>query len=136
VGVISSLIVLISIIFRLAVGALTDKINKRQLIKLGSILYAFGWIGKIFIQTAFQIFVVSSYHSLASIIRRTPFTTLMYEQAADRGHYVDEYTVLREISLNIGRVLMLLLLFVLFFFVGLNFAFILAAFASLLINTL
>ena len=60
----------------------------------------------------------------------------MYEQAADRGHYVDEYTVLREISLNIGRVLMLVSLFILFYFVGLTFAFILAAIASLLINTL
>jgi len=34
----------------------------------------------------------------------------MYEQAADSGHYIDEYTVLREIALSIGRVLMLLVL--------------------------
>lgn len=136
VGIVTSLIILASVVLRLIIGALTDKMSKRQLIKVGSILYFFGWLGKIFVQTAFHIFVVSSYHSFAAIVRRTPFTTLMYEQAADRGHYVDEYTVLREVSLNIGRVLMLVLLFVLFYFVGLTFAFILAAIASLLINIL
>lgn len=136
VGIVTSLIVLASIVLRLTIGAMTDKMSKRRLIKVGSVLYFVGWIGKIFVQTTFQIFVVSSYHSFAAIIRRTPFTTLMYEQAADRGHYVDEYTVLREVALNIGRVFMLILLFVLFYFVGLTFAFILAAIASLLINTL
>ena len=136
VGIVTSLIVLASITLRLIIGALTDKISKRRLIKIGSVLYFFGWFGKIFVQTAFQIFVVSSYHSFAAIVRRTPFTTLMYEQAADRGHYVDEYTVLREIALNLGRVLMLVLLFVLYLFTGLNFGFILAAIASLLINIL
>ena len=136
VGIVTSLIVLASIALRLIIGAMTDKMSKRRLIKVGSVLYFVGWIGKIFVQTTFQIFVVSSYHSFAAIIRRTPFTTLMYEQAADRGHYVDEYTVLREVALNIGRVFMLILLFILFYFVGLTFAFILAAIASLLINTL
>lgn len=136
VGIITSLIILASIALRLIIGALTDKMSKRRLIKVGSILYFIGWIGKVFVQTAFHIFVVSSYHSFAAIVRRTPFTTLMYEQAADRGHYVDEYTVLREVALNIGRVLMLILLFILFYFVGLAAAFILAAIASLLINIL
>lgn len=136
VGIVSSLIILASIVFRLAVGAMTDKVDKRRLIKFGSVLYAFGWVGKMFIQTAFQIFVVSSYHSFAAVIRRTPFTTLMYEQAADRGHYIDEYTVLREIALSIGRVLMLALLLILVPLTGLIFAFVLAALASLLINIL
>lgn len=136
VGIVTSLIILASIALRLVIGALTDKMSKRRLIRVGSILYFIGWFGKMFVQTAFHIFVVSSYHSFAAIIRRTPFTTLMYEQAADRGHYVDEYTVLREVALCVGRVLMLVLLFILFYFVGLTFAFVLAAIASLLINTL
>lgn len=136
VGIVTSLIILVSIALRLVMGALTDKMSKRRLIKVGSVLYFVGWIGKLFVQTAFQIFVISSYHSFAAIVRRTPFTTLMYEQAADRGHYVDEYTVLREVSINIGRIAMLALLFVLFYFVGLTAAFILAAIASLLINIL
>ena len=136
VGVVSSLVVLASIVFRLIMGNVTDKFSKRKLIKVGSILYALGWIVKIFIQTAFQIFIINAYHSFVSIIRRNPFTTLMYEQAADRGHYVDEYTVLREVAINIGRTLMLALMLVLFIFVPINIVFVLAAFTSLLISLL
>ena len=49
VGIISSLIILASIILRLIIGVLTDKMSKRKLIKAGSILYAIGWFGKIFV---------------------------------------------------------------------------------------
>ncbi|GAI08133.1 unnamed protein product, partial [marine sediment metagenome] len=70
------------------------------------------------------------------IIKGVPFTTLIYEQMADRGHYIDEYTVLREVSLNVGRVLMLTLCFILLGFVGLTWTFLLAAIASLFINIL
>ncbi len=107
-----------------------------KIIKWGSIFYALGWIIKIFIQTAFQIFVVNVYHQFTEIIRRNPFDTLMYEQAVDRGHYIDEYNVLRELALNIGRVVMLMLIFILLFFVPLNLVFLLAATASLLISLL
>ena len=136
IGIISSFIILISIILRLAIGSLTDKMSKRKIIRTGSFLHAFGWIGKIFIQTAFQIFAVGAYHAFTSVIMRTPFTTLMYEQAADRGHYVDEYTVLREMAICFVRVLMLILIFILLCFASLNFTFILAAIATLLFSLL
>ena len=136
VGILSSLIVLVSIIFRLAIGRLTDKMDKRKIIRTGSILHALGWVGKIFIQTAFHIFAVGAYHAFTSVMMRTPFATLMYEQAADRGHYVDEYTVLREMAICVGRVLMLILIFALLCFASLNFTFILAAIATLLFSLL
>lgn len=136
VGILSSLIVFVSIIFRLAIGRLTDKMDKRKIIRTGSILHALGWVGKIFIQTAFHIFAVGAYHAFTSVMMRTPFATLMYEQAADRGHYVDEYTVLREMAICVGRILMLILIFVLVSFVSLNFTFILAAIATLLFSLL
>lgn len=136
VGVLSAAIVLATVLLQLIMGKLTDKTRKRSLIRLGTVLYAFGWLIKMFIQTGFQIFVVSSYHSLAGIVKGIPFTTLIYEQMADQGHYIDEYTVLREVSLNIGRVLMLILCFVLLGFVGLTWTFLLAAIVSLFINVL
>ena len=136
VGILTSLVVLVSILLRLLIGDLTDRMDKRKIIKAGSILHAIGWFFKIFIQTAFQIFVVGAYHAFTGVVMRTSFVTLMYEQASDRGHYVDEYTVLREVSLMIGRTLMLLLILVLLSFVGLNYTFILAALATLLFSIL
>ena len=115
-------------------GKYTDKFNKKKLLRYGTVLYSLGWLGKTIVQTGWHIFLASTYHSFSAVAMRTPYDTLMYEKAADAGHYVDEYTVLREMSLNIGRVLMILVMFVLFNFFGLNYAFILAAVAALFIN--
>ena len=134
VGLVSSLIILVTVLLRLMMGNYADKLNKKKLLRYGSILYSAGWLLKIFVQTGFHIFIASAYHNFAAIAMRTPYDTLMYEKAADSGHYVDEYSVLREMSLNIGRVLMILGLLVLFNFFGLNYAFIFAAVAVLFMN--
>lgn len=135
VGLVSSAIVLVTIFIRLIMGNFTDKFDKKKLLRYGTIFYSVGWLLKIFVQTATQIFIVSSYHSFSQVVMRTPFDTLMYEKAADAGHYIDEYTVLREMSLNIGRVLMAIFLLIAFnFFGGLEISFALAAIAALFIN--
>lgn len=138
VGAISSLIILATIVLRLIVGTYLDRIKKRNIIRTGSILYAFGWALKMFLSSAFQIFIVGTYHNFAGIIKTTSFDTLMYEEAADHGMFVDEYTAIREIAIHTGRILMLLALFVLIVFFGMNIiiAFLLAAIASLFINVL
>lgn len=136
VGAVSALIIGITVILDLIVGKFSDKFDKRKIIKYSSVFYAIGWIVKIFVVTAFHIFIVSAYHNLTAIFRRIPFDTLMYEKAADWGHYVDEYTVLRELALNIGRVLMMLVIIVLIYYFGILTAFILAAVVSLFINIL
>ena len=87
-----------------------------------------------FIETGFQIFVASTYHSFAGIIRGIPFSAFMYEEMADQGHYIDEYTVLREAAISFGRVFMLVACFILLCFVGLPWTFLLAAIASLFIR--
>lgn len=134
VGIVSSLIILATILLQLIIGDYTDKFSKKKLMKYGSILYSLGWLIKIFVQTGFHIFIVSTYHNLTAIAMRTPFDTLMYEKAADTGHYVDEYTVLREMALCLGRLVAIAVLFALLSFVGLNYAFIIAAVAVLFIN--
>ena len=136
VGAVTSLIIIGTIIFQLLMGKYTDEFPKRKLMHIGSSFYALGWLAKAFVATALQVFVVGTFHSFMAIILRTPFDALRYEQFANTGSYVDEYTVLREISINIGCVLMGLLLIVLISFVGLKIAFLIAAGFSLLVNTL
>ena len=60
VGLLSSVIVAVTIVLQLLVGKFADKGNKKKMIHYGSIFYAIGWIVKIFIATAFQIFIVSN----------------------------------------------------------------------------
>ncbi|MDA3840032.1 MAG: MFS transporter [Patescibacteria group bacterium] len=136
VGIISSLIVFVTVILQLTVGKYTDLFNKRKMLKFGSIFYATGWIAKIFVLTAGQIFVVGTYHSLAQIFKDTPFNALNYEVLADHGHYVDEYTVVKEIAIQAGKILILLFAIIVALNFGLNWTFALAAMASLFINVL
>ena len=87
-----------------------------------------------FVATSFHIFIASTYHNFAAIAMRTPFSALIYEKAADSGHYVDELTVLRELALNIGKVFGIIALLILINLVGLQWTFILGAIASLFVN--
>ena len=136
VGAISSLIVFVTIIIQLSVGKYTDVFDKRKMIHWGSLLYAVGWFAKVFVLTSFHIFIIGTYHSFAQIFKNTPFDTLNYELLADQGHYIDEYTVLKELAVQFGKVLMLIIAIIVAFNFGLNWTFALAALASLFINLL
>jgi YQGE family putative transporter len=134
VGAITALVVIGTVVCQLMVGGYTDKLPKKKMMKLGSLIYAIGWLGKMFVATAFQIFAVGTFHSLGYIAFRTPFDAFSYERFADHGSYIDEYTVLREISSNLGRAIMGLFLLILVAVVGLKAAFPIAAVFSLFIN--
>lgn len=136
VGAFTAVIVVVGLLLEVFIGRQSDKISAKKLLKIGTSLYALGWIWKGFVQTVVGVFAASTFHSLGSIMLRTPMDTLMYEQAADSGHYIDEYTVLREIALNIGRVLMLLFLVLVTSFFSIGAAFFVAAIISLGINRL
>ncbi|MFH1610708.1 MAG: hypothetical protein ABIA91_02345 [Patescibacteria group bacterium] len=135
VGLISAAVVLISCVLRFIVGEATDKFDKQKLMKTGSILFSIGWLFKAIIESGLHIFVVGIFHDFSAILMRTPFNALVYEIAADEGHYVDEFTIMREIALNMGRILMKITALVLLF-AGISIAwiFVLGAGVSLLIN--
>ena len=67
------------------------------------------------------------------IVLRTSLDTLVYEKAADRGHYIDEYTLIKEMAIHMGRVLILLLVACLLVFLPMQVTFILASVATLFI---
>jgi len=136
VGALTALVVFISIFLQLFIGDFSDKKDKNKMIKMGNFLYAIGWIAKIFVATAFHIFIISTYHNFAKLFARTPFDTLTYEKAADEGHYVDEFTVIHEIAIAAGKCLMIIFVFLLVGYLGINWTFVLAAFASLAMNFL
>lgn len=136
VGILSSAIVLLGVVMQLLMGQYTDLFNKRKLLKWGAGFYALGWFLKIFVLTGFHVFAAGTYHQLTQIFKDTPFDALNYEMLADQGHYVDEYTVIKEIAVQMGKVIILVfaMLFLLNF--GLNWTFALAALASLFISLL
>ncbi len=135
-GILSSAIVLIGVALQLVAGKYTDVLNKRKLLHWGSMFYALGWLVKVFVLTGFHIFLAGAYHQFARIFKDTPFDTLNYEYLADKGHLVDEYTVLKEIAVQVGKVLILIFAIIIVLNFGLNWTFALAALATLFVNLL
>ncbi|MBI2048968.1 MAG: hypothetical protein HYT29_00820 [Parcubacteria group bacterium] len=124
VGVVSALITAAAIFVQLTVGkAIDTRISKDWVLAWGSVFYALGWIFKIFIATAFEIFIAGAYHKITHIFTRTPVDAFTYEMSADEGHYVDEFTVLRELAINLGKTLMYILIAVMVLFFSLKWAF-------------
>lgn len=136
IGSISALIIALTIISQLLIGDYTDIFKKKNIIKLGSILYSFGWILKGLVVTAFNIVFAGIFQNLSALLLRTPFDALFYEKAADHGSYIDEYTVLREIALNSGRTIIAIITAFLIIFLGIRVSFYLAAIVSLFVNLL
>jgi MFS family permease len=137
VGAVSTFIIGFTVILQLVSGRYIDlKTPKEKVLRWGSAFYAIGWLIKIFITTAFQIFIVGTYHNVSKIFIRTPFDVLTYEIAADQGHYVDEFTVLHEIAINFGKALIAILVIVVSLFLAIQWVFILAALAAILLNIL
>jgi len=112
------------------------EVKKEKVLKWGSFLYSLGWLIKIFISTTFQIFIVGAYHNITSIFLRTPFDTLTYEIAADQEHYVDEFTVLHEMAIQLGKVLMAILIIIISIYFAIQWVFILAAMTTIVFNLL
>jgi YQGE family putative transporter len=137
VGIVSTLIIGATVGLQLALGKKIDKSShKEKILKTGSMFSSISWLIKIFIDTAFEIFVIGAFHNLMRIFTRTPFQTLSYEIAADQGHYVDEFTVIRELSINTGRVLVLVIAAILSIYLPIQYLFIIAAVASVLLGRL
>lgn len=136
VGLLSSLVIIVTVLVQLGLGKFVDLKDKKRILKYGTFFYFMGWMIKMFVATAFHIFIVSTYHSLSKMFTRTPFDAMTYEKAADQGHFVDEFTVIHEMAVNLGRFLMLIVVWVLISYVSLEWTFILGALAALTLNFL
>lgn len=137
IGFIATLVIAVTVVLQLILGKYIDlKAPREKIIRWGSFFYALGWVIKIFIATAFQIFVVGAYHSICRVFLITPFDTLNYDIMADQGHYVDEFTVLREMAINFGKTLMMVAVILVSFYFAIQWVFLFAALSALVINLL
>lgn len=110
-GLVTTVVGVLSVGLQMIVGRLADREKHHgRMLSVGMNLSAVGWILKAAVSTVAQVILFGTLHSFALILMRTPFEALMYVKAADAGHYVDEYTVLREMALSLGRVLMIAVL--------------------------
>lgn len=132
VGLVATLTTVMILVLNVSVGKFFDHVGERKALTYSSILAATGWVVKFFVDSAFQVFVADTYHRLGTAANRMSFDAATYEHSADNGHYIDEFTTLKEMALNIGRVLMLIAVGVLLYTVGnIRLVFVLAAGATM-----
>lgn len=132
VALLSSLIIVFTMILQIIVGRLMDsKDNSSKMLKYGTTFYSLGWILKALIGTSFQVFLFSTYHNLSRVFSRTSFDVINYDIAAAQGKYTDEYTAIREMAIEIGKILMAIIIIIVIPFFDLRAVFIFAALASL-----
>jgi len=136
IGALSTVIVGVTIILQLILGRYLDKQgkDKTKTLRVGSFLYAIGWIFKIFVLSAAQVFFVGLYHNIVRIFSHTPFSAIIYDMSADQGSLVDEYTVIREMANHLGRASALLITAILTLFIPIGWTFFIAVGASLALN--
>ena len=70
-----------------------------------SVFSASGWLMRLFAGTPFVIFFVDAYSHVSSPRISNSIDIFAYEQTADQGSFIDEYTTLKEIGLAFGRIL-------------------------------
>lgn len=113
-GIIITLSMVVSLLVFYFVGKITDKYNKIKLLKFGTFLYFFAWVGRVFADSTLKIFVVDSYKNIAEKVLHIPWSAKSYDLAVKRGYF--RFLIGREIIFNLSRIVVMPLLILLFYF--------------------
>lgn len=132
-GGIATVALVISALFTLYMGKVSDKIiNRVRFLNIGSALTSISWIFKFFVNTSFAAFLAHILYQICRTTASVPFQTLIYNKASLKGAEADEFIVYREMVINLVRSLFFIILAGFFFFApDVRISFIIAAFASL-----
>lgn len=79
------------------------------------------WVGRLLVVNPVSVVAVDLYMHAGGV--RDSVDDLIFEQLADAGHYIDEYTVIREIGLALGRLALCIVAVVLVAYMPLTAAF-------------
>ena len=86
--------------------------------------------------SATHIFFIGLYHNITKIFTKTPYNALFYDMSGEQGRYIDEFTVMKEMTHHVGRAAGLLVMVGLTFYFSIEWTFIIGAVASLLLNSI
>lgn len=130
-GLLVSASAIISLLVFNIMGQLTDKVDKNKLMNIGTVLFFFGWIGRIFANTANKILLINSYKNFSGKILFIPWEAHSYDLAKRSDPF--EFVVSREIIFNFIRVLIFPFIILIFWtdFHPFTISFVIAAIFSL-----
>lgn len=131
VGIVNSIVAGLTFLVFYLVGKLADKKDKRHLIRVGNVLYFFGWLGRLFADSFSSVVFIDSYKNITGNILHLPWSAYSYDLAAKRDYF--RFIVQREIMFDFTRTIFIPFV-LLIFAVGYKpflLSFVMAAFFSL-----
>lgn len=132
-GLVVSGVLMVSIAFIYLMGRLTDRYGADKVLKFGVILSSIFWPVRALTHTPLDAFFIQSTHSFGQMMTSVPFLTIFYnwtsQDEATRGRFI----VFRDLILNCSAGILLFVYALVFSFIALQWAFVIAAFFSALL---
>lgn len=113
-GTIISISTLFMALITIYLGKLTDKVDRKKIIKIGTLLLSFSWILKIFAKTPLYVLGVDTFSRASSNLQSIPVYARIYKRASREGTVND--IMFYELGLALGYMLLGLIIYVLLFF--------------------
>ena len=107
VGNTATIISLGAFFLTLYMGRISDKVNKKLLIKIGAGLIMIMWFVRIFFDTEIAFYIIALFSGLAFVIFKVPYYSKLF--SIPRKTKVDEFFIFREIPVNIARIIVFVL---------------------------
>ncbi|KKU06870.1 MAG: hypothetical protein UX10_C0020G0003 [Candidatus Magasanikbacteria bacterium GW2011_GWA2_45_39] len=114
IGTVVALSAFITVAMLSVAGRFTDKFDPRKLLRFGTMLYFFGWIGSVFADSTFKIFFIDSYRSVSGRFILLPWSAAFYRFIKKEHQFYA--VVARDITFNASRVVIMPLLIAVFAF--------------------
>lgn len=106
VGLISTIATVIGTMLMLYVGRLTDRADKRKIIRLSSVFYGLTWFVRFLGRGLGSVLALDAATKAGKDILSVPMTALTYERAGEKkADYAIAYSVFYEFSLSVGKIL-------------------------------
>lgn len=130
-GALAAIATLVATVFALYIGKISDRYDKRVLIRVGAFFSALVWFSRFAAKTFWSTFSIDALSRSSKDLAFIPLSTLTYQRAEET--HIMPYAVFYEQSLAIGKLLAAILGIIVFAATGSFMAlFILAALFSLL----
>lgn len=108
-GIVFSATLLIILALRGLYASLVHRFSLQDSTVVHTVFAVSGWVARLVAGTPVGLIIADSYSYTTSPLRGTSADPFVFEQATDRGAFVDEYTALKEIALAVGRILLCVL---------------------------
>jgi MFS family permease len=108
VGYVATVAAAGTIIFTLIIGKISDRVDKRSVLRKGAFLASLAFFLMMFATSKMHIFAVSFFAGMSLVMIDVPFRAIFYDKANEEN--IAEVVVMREVGLGIGRLGIILIL--------------------------